>query len=125
MAILLYPGGEKIECKPENGRYFTLAEKHRLVPGGAHAIIFFEDDRAMLFDTVTAAFNERATRIVAMHAQRDWKTCTPIFGTVMIFHLSEFENNERCGCPEIHATYDLERIAVARMKMEGLECMRI
>lgn len=92
MAVLLYPGGVNAVVEPRDGRSFDLDEKHALVPGATHEIIFLDDSLAMLTSPDCAGLpNANASRFVALYTRKERK----IRGRALLFWISEFENAER------------------------------
>ena len=124
MAIMLYPDGRSVAKIPENGRWFTRDEKRNYVPG-YDEMIFISDKGVLL--TISEglergeAYNEQATQVLRQFT----KSRRDLFGPVLWLDVTELENDTRTGCPEIHAAYDLERLAVEKIRYGRLECLQI
>lgn len=107
MAIMLYPDGTNAVVSPENGRYFTLAEKRRLVPGNRHEIIFFSERWSMLVcPDGGSAYNESATRWLGALTDAE----RMVFGPAMLFRNEEFTTDLTDGA-------FMAKIALERMGM--------
>ena len=106
---MLYPDGTNAVISPENGRYFTLAEKRRLVPGSVHEIIFFNDRwSALASQSSMAEYNEHATRWMDVLTDGGRR----LFGPVMIFRNEEFLADQTDG--SLIDKIQLERHRVAQ-----------
>lgn len=110
MAILLYPDGEKQRISPANGRFFTLDEKRRLVPG-PHELIFIDEQRsALISHGCTAAYNEHGSHWLSVMTGCERKA----FGSVLIFRHSEFHAGLPGEDDLALAAAEIERVNAAR-----------
>ena len=108
MAIMLYPDGARAVVSPENGRYFTLSEKCRLVPGSRHEVVFIHERwSALISARSTDVYNEQATLWMKAISGYD----RPVFGPAMIFRNEEFVTDLTDGA--FLALVSLERAGMA------------
>lgn len=104
---MLYPDGANAVVSPENGRYFTLAEKRRLVPGNHHEIICFSERWSMLVcPDGGLAYNESATRWLGVLTDAE----RTVFCPAMVFRNEEFTTDLSDGA-------FMAKIALERMGM--------
>lgn len=110
MAIILLPDGTRTVVEPENGRFFTLTEKRRLVPG-CNTVTFLDDCWSLLWCSGERsrgeAYNEAVTTLLTMCRGR---RVPMAYGAALLFRNKDFESGKTAEEDAAEAESTLEMV---------------
>ena len=96
MAIMIYTDGRMQAISPENGRYFTMNEKARLIPDH-DTLLFLTEEVSMLASSrnweLSPEPNFKATE--RMRAMTGTKDGAFLYGPVLLFNNREFDRENK------------------------------